>query len=396
MDGEGSNQDYKLTFDMTDAESKLKLVKDIVAISNAGGGQIVFGRDEVTTSGIDPLLAKALDSARLADIVQKYTKPARINLAHEIHQLDSDSVLLTIRIEAAEYPLVMAEDGNFAHQPSGKTRPAFAKGEIWTRHSSKNERVTYDDMRAWIEKAKKEERGAILNRINKVIDIPEGADIQIVHPSSVPALDTPQRMLEYAAKRRASKPSYVLPADDLMELFQHRTELQPSMTPAELSLIVASALRRPSTLFWWLTLLDGSPELILDELDGCLTSTDRDKSDAATSVIELAAIYADDERLKELIAKLLDSRYKHFREAAQRWGGQSSQIGKLQERIQKAKCEQNLLSEMTIDDLEKNATLFAEQYGDGNAAQARRLGDVTRVIWSKRSVYAKAVFDKKE
>ena len=248
--------------------------------------------------------------------------------------------------------------------------------------------MTYDDIRGWIEGAKRAEREAMLSRITKVIDIPDGAEIQIVQTSAVPALDTPQRMLEYAAKRRAGKPSYVLPGDDLLELFIHRAELKGTMTEKELSLILASALRRPATLFWWLTLVDDKPDLVLRELDQCLEAADRDKSDAANSVIELAAIYADDQQLDQLKAKLAASRYQHFREAVNTWDGRTAQLAKLRDRILKVKYQKRLQSEMTLSDLETAATAVAILCQGKSASQARQLGDMTRVIWSRVSMHA--------
>jgi hypothetical protein len=388
MDGESSHQDYKLTFDSEDSEAKLNLVKDVIAMANAGGGEIIFGRNDTEIFGIETEIAKSLDSAKVADLADRFAKPASLSISHEDLPLENGRVLHTVRVAAAEYPIVMADIGNYSHKSSGKNQHVFQKGDIWTRHSSKTERVTYDDIRGWIEGAKRAEREAMLSRITKVIDIPDGAEIQIVQTSAVPALDTPQRMLEYAAKRRAGKPSYVLPGDDLLELFIHRAELKGTMTEKELSLILASALRRPATLFWWLTLVDDKPDLVLRELDQCLEAADRDKSDAANSVIELAAIYADDQQLDQLKAKLAASRYQHFREAVNTWDGRTAQLAKLRDRILKVKYQKRLQSEMTLSDLETAATAVAILCQGKSASQARQLGDMTRVIWSRVSMHA--------
>lgn len=239
-----------------------------------------------------------------------------------------------------------------------------------------------------MERARRSEREAVLSRITKVIDIPEGAEIQIVHSPSVPALDSPQRMLEYATKRRAQKSSYVLSGDDLLELFLHRGELRNKFSQDELRLILASALRRTPTLFWWLTQLDVNPEAIIFELVHCLAAADRDKSDAATSVIELAAIYADDSQLQDLIEKLAGSRYQHFREAVQGWNGRAPQLQKLRDRVERARLGQQKLRAMALDELERYATDTAERCLEEGAGFARRLGEITRVIWSKQSAYA--------
>lgn len=390
MDGEGPRQDYKLTYDPTDREARLRLVKDIIAFANAGGGAIIFGRDETAVYGVDEEVVRALDSARLADDVDKFTRPATIDLSHTTQQLAQGRCVVTVHIAAAgEYPIVIAEDGNCPGTAPGKTKHVFAKGDIWTRHSSKTERATRDDLRAWIDRARRTERDAILGRINKVIDLPDGAEIQILPPAAVPALDTPQRMLEYETKRRAQKGSHVMPGDDLLHLFIHRADLQDGLTEDTLSLILASALRRPTTLFWWLPRLENNRELILPELHQCLHSADRDKSDAASSVIELAAIYADDEQLAAVVTELQSSRYKHFREAAQAWNGRGAQLARLSERIQRAKYKHHPLDDLEIEELERCATEAAVHCSGKGSTQARQLGDITRVIWSRRSDYAR-------
>lgn len=388
MDGENPQRDFKLAYNPADPLAQLGLVKDLIALANAGGGEIIFGRSEAEIVGIETPAA-ALDSARLADAVARYAAPATVHIEHADTLLDDGRILRTVRVAPVEYPIVMAVDGNYPS--SGRTQSAFRKGDMWTRHSSKTERATYEDLRAWIDRARQAERDAILGRINKVINLPDGAEIQIVPPAAVPALDTPQRMLEYAAKRRQHNVSYVLTGDDLLWLFVNREDLKGKISPDELSLVVASALRRSPTLFWWLTLADDRPEIVLRELLLCLSAADRDKSDAAKSVTELAAVYADDAQLQDLIADLRHNRYQHFREAVQDWSGRAAPLERLRGRIERAKHSKQRLCEMGIDELEHLATEFAVECLANGSAQGRRLGDITRVIWSRRSDYARGL-----
>jgi len=384
MDGESAQQDYKLAYNGEDPADRLELVKNLVALANAGGGQLIFGRNDTEFVGLDLETLKALDSARLADFVDKFTTPAKLVISHEHISFEGDRTLCVVRVDAAAVPIVMADIGNYADK-GGRTKSAFLKGDIWTRHGSRTERVTYEDIRQWIERARRDERETILGRINKVIDIPEGAEIQIVQPAVVPNLDTPRRMLEYAAKRRATNPHYVLSADDLVELFKQREQVGTQITKEELALIIASALRRPVTLFWWLILAEDAPELILSEITKCLDAEDRDKSDAAKSVIELAAIYADDEQLETIRTKLANSRYKHFREAVKGWSGRDAILKKFSDRITNSKFAGRSHDEMTDDELEVYATELAVL--PKKTSTSRQLGDLTRVIWSRKTVY---------
>ncbi|MEW5958886.1 MAG: RNA-binding domain-containing protein [Chloroflexota bacterium] len=89
MLGEGKNQDYKVTFDVNSDQTKVDLVKNIVAIANSGGGRIIFGRDETRKPGVEKAAILALDSARLCDFTERYIAPSKIELAHQTTQLQN-------------------------------------------------------------------------------------------------------------------------------------------------------------------------------------------------------------------------------------------------------------------------------------------------------------------
>jgi hypothetical protein len=61
--------------------------------------------------------------------------------------LENGCHLVTIKVAAATYPIVMAQIGNYTGPTTGKQHLPFQPGNIWTSHSSKTERVTYEAMR---------------------------------------------------------------------------------------------------------------------------------------------------------------------------------------------------------------------------------------------------------
>ena len=391
MDGEGRQQDYKLMFDPDNPEAKVDLVKNLVAMANAGGGQIVFGRDEISIFGLDKATCQALDSARLIDIVTRYIKPAQIEISHEIHQI-SGSYILTIYVGAAKYPIVMSRKGDWKGMNSRKERPLFLQGDIWIRHGSKTERITFEDMRAWFEQIRREERERILSRITHLVNLPDNAEIQIVSDRQQP-IDSPQRLLEYATLRHEYDSNHLLTASDLIYLFLNRYTLQ-DIKRDQLRLLIASALRRPPTLYWWLLNTDDEPHLIIEELEKCFEAADRDKSDAARSIVELAAIFATDTQLIDFLRKLCTSRYKHFRKAAENWQGRESTLKQICERIREEKINDRLLYQLSTEELEDLATTIAiKVQNQQRTIDSRRLGTITRVIWSKKSRFAGKVLD---
>jgi len=382
MGGEGRDLDYKLNFDPSSPKAWAGLIKDLVAMANSGGGKIIFGRDETRMDGITEEIVKDLDSARLADKLAKFTAPAQIYIRHEQEKLDNGRYILTIIVEPSEYPVVMARDGNW---PDIK-KAVFRKGDIWIRHSSKTERATYEDLREWIERAKQRERERILSRLKTVINAPEGAKVEIITPSGYP-IDSPEYLLENAVSRRRRNLSHLLTREELLWVFITRSTLH--LTEEMLKILVGSALRRPSTLYWWLLQAEEKPDIILEEASKVFDSSDRDKSDAAQSVVEVVALYADDQTIDAVIERLAKSRYKHLRDAAEGWKGREGQKRKLAQRIKRARYGGQMLYSLFIPELEDLATELAiAQLKRKTAHLSRSLGDVTRVIWSKRSKYA--------
>ena len=273
---------------------------------------------------------------------------------------------------------------------SRKDKAIFLVGDVWIRHSTKTERVTYEDLREWIERTKQKERDRLLSRITTLVNLPDGAEIQVVSAEQSP-IDSPQRLLEYAAIRHDYDPSHLLTSSDLANLFVNRSTLD-NISQTQLRLLISSALRRPPTLYWWITQVDEVPHIILEEIEKCLHAADRDKSDAARSIVEMAAIFADDVQLAEILEELRTSRYKHFRKAAESWPGRKALLNQLHDRISGAKYEGQFLLKYSDEELEKLATEVAIRLlPKAKTADSRKLADITRVIWSKKSTFAKNV-----
>lgn len=381
--GEGQHIDLKLTFAKDDPKAKVALVKDLVAMANGGGGKIIFGCSESEQPGVDHATVLALDSAKLTNAVERFVQPASLKIEHEVTPLENSRFICAVKVSAPECPIVMSRKGDWPGMDNRRDRSLFLEGDIWIRHNSTTRRITFDALRQWIEDAKHREREAILRRISKVINVPEGAEIQIVTPSNTP-IDSAKRLVEYALLRRANNPNYVLGLHDLLYLFCNRESLE--LNSDELGLVIASALRRSSTLYWWLCKAEISRELVLQEILTCLTSKDRDKSDAGKSIIEMAAIYASDEEAEDIVCRLQDSDYKHFVEAASSWVDRSTELQRIWSRIENAKYEGKYLNSLTVDELEALASTLAIKLSEqANSALSRKLSNVTRVIWSKTS-----------
>ncbi len=388
---ESKNSDYKLTFDLNSDKARVELVKDVVAIANSGGGSIFYGANETSKPGIDKKTADALDSAKLSDLVEKFISPAPIELAHDISELPNGNFIVEIIIDAAEFPIAMSRVGMWKGSISGKDKPVFIIGDIWTRHSSKNQRIDYEDIRRWILRAKKEEREDFLERITTLVNLPEGANIQVISQSGDP-IDSAQKLLANVAQRRERDTSHLLTANDLLWIFQQRESYETK--ESDLSILIGSSLRRGATLFWWLIQAEDKPQFVIEEVLAALSASDRDKSDAARNIIELAAIFADDIILGEIIDHLRKSRYKHFRDEAKNWNGREEALRKLGDRIVSATHDGRKLLDYSADELESIATELAiSQFKKRTSSKSRKLATVTRVLWAMNSEYGDTLID---
>lgn len=383
MSSEGRQRDHKRSFETNSQKADLELVKDVVAMANSGGGTLVFGRTDTDVFGLSEAEVSALDSARVSDLVDKFIAPNTIRLSHSVQRLAGEKVILTLTIDPEPYPIVISRDGTWRPPGEKLDKSILRRGDVWVRHSSKNERVGYEDLREWILSARRDERAQILERMAMLVNLPEGSSLEVVTTSGS-RIDSPSQLIESAIQRRKTDPDHLLSPDDLLWLFLQRNGL--TLSDDHLRVIVASALRRSATLYWWLAEAEHNPDLIVEELIAALSASDRDKSDAASNIVELAAVYADDPGTRQIIHGLRESEYAHFREAADAWPGRQSALRALSRRVQGAKIQGRRLSDCSIDELESVATDIAESLARRpTSAGARQLATVTRAIWARRS-----------
>jgi hypothetical protein len=289
--------------------------------------------------------------------------------------------LITLEVEESEYPMAMSTIGTWSGFDGAQHTPLFLPGDILTRHSTKTEKANSEDLRRWIESAKQSERDKITERLTTYVNLPEGTTLQAISPSGLP-IDSPMRLIESAQYRRERDPDHLLSGEDLIWIFRQRASLD--LEEIGTDVLIASALRRSATLFWWVA--ESHRQTILDQVMATFDASDRDKSDAAASIIELAALFASDDELDRILELLENSRYAHFIETAQSWQGRDPELQEIRNRIVSSTHENINLVDMSISDLESLASSVAEYLSEqSSAALSRKLGTITRVVWAKKS-----------
>lgn len=281
------------------ARRLLGIVRDVLGVANSGGGEV-----EINTPGA-PIDVEVLRS-RIAELTDGEVVEVELTAINAEHQ----TVVLTVGGHPSP-PLVVARD---AEAGAGRSGIALRKGDVFVRHGSQVRRAKRGDFVGWIGAAVDDEARRWKSRIGMLAEIPAGSQIRVL-PSSGEAFDEPTVLLERALTLWRANPSRLLSGNELVVLFLARESLPQTDEVTEL--LVASALRRRPTLWFWLAERRPSTEALLDIFDSLIDGGDRDKTDAARSLVEVAALFEPAQAFADRLAQLQRSRYRHFQQAAE-------------------------------------------------------------------------------
>ncbi len=297
-------------------------------MANAEGGIIHLGVTETgARPGLDAGTVTQLDPARVQNLVDSFIDPdsIRIDVSSEPAD-DPDRRVILISVAASgTYPFVFTKPGDYP-DANGTSQCVFAKHAVYRRRGTKAEPAHREDFRRWIDQAAVRENESWKTRVAVLQYLPPGATVEMV-TSDDEALDEPSALLRRATRMFRRNPNKLLTPQELAEVFLVRREL--AFGGDELDLLIHSALRKRSTLFFWLDIANPTEELTYRLLDEAIGGSDRDKSDAGSSIATLAAIYLSDNRFQTVIDRLSHSSYAHFREAAVKMPSREAALGKL-------------------------------------------------------------------
>ncbi|MGD0799159.1 MAG: ATP-binding protein [Acidobacteriaceae bacterium] len=177
--------EFKQGFDCDSKGEWCEVVKDLVAMSNSGGGIVVFG---LTSTGepVDTDLSKiaTLDPADVSNKVGSYTGSSDFEFS--IVDLEKGGrKLVAFLVGAAATPYVFERHGGYADS-SGKPKSAFPVGAIYFRHGAKSEPATNDDIRRAISRRIEAIRKEWLAGVRKVVEAPAGSTIMVSGEGALP------------------------------------------------------------------------------------------------------------------------------------------------------------------------------------------------------------------
>jgi hypothetical protein len=188
--GESEILDFKSKFDPSSKQDWCELIKDIVAMTNSGGGRIVFGvNDDGSPSNADLDPIASVDPADLTNKVHSYTEQQFPDHSVSKGILKGANVVV-MEIGLSRIPMVFTSPGTYP-TGSGTQKTAFAKGTVYFRHGAKSEPATSEDIRASIERELTRVKDFWLQGIGKVVTAPPGTVVQVVQ-QDVSLKDTPE------------------------------------------------------------------------------------------------------------------------------------------------------------------------------------------------------------
>jgi len=146
---EDNRYEYKSIIDWTNDTAKIKYLKELVALSNAGGGYLIFGIDDKTYKPTGLSEQKSIDLKLITDWHQKYFAPA-IEISGRTFQKDGVDYFVVYSAPFKEIPCVAIKEreeiknGVIYYRYSGKSEPIKGTDLIKLLFSIKRESAAYD------------------------------------------------------------------------------------------------------------------------------------------------------------------------------------------------------------------------------------------------------------
>ncbi len=300
-------------FDPEIPADRLGLVREIVAVANSGGGEILLGVVEPGGGSPRPAGAAFLDAAALTEFVAGYVAPDRVGLTTSVDAADGpDGPVVSVAVNAPmRPPVVFSRAGRYATEKGDVT--VFERHTVVTRHGARTVLASGADHRRWIDAAVRAERARLVRVLTLAASLPPGGSIRVVSEAGEVSAE-PRALLDRAVRAWRADPAKLLSRQDLLVLLLAARTL--ALGGAGGDLILHSALRRRATLWFWVDRIFPDPDRLASVLQDAVAGSDRDPSDAASSIVDLAALLLPPDRYREVLTVLGASRYKHFRDAA--------------------------------------------------------------------------------
>lgn len=146
---EDNRYEYKATIDWENDNAKMKYLKELVALSNAGGGYLIFGIDDKTYRPTGLIGEKSIDPKWITDWHQKYFAPS-IEISGTSFQKDGFDYFIIYSNAFQEIPCIAVKErdeiknGSFYYRYSGKSEPIKGIDLIKLLYQIKRNSASYE------------------------------------------------------------------------------------------------------------------------------------------------------------------------------------------------------------------------------------------------------------
>jgi len=155
---ETAELDFKLALDIRKGSDFAKIAKDIFAMSNYGGGYLVFGYEESKTGSFDPVgLPKDfhVDQATLQEKFNSYSNELIALEYREVEKVIDGKKRRFAIVYVSPSPTVLKPIKHATYVEKGKVRLAFRRDEIFIRRGTQSEHATLNEIK-FIERRSKQ------------------------------------------------------------------------------------------------------------------------------------------------------------------------------------------------------------------------------------------------
>jgi len=171
--------EFKSKFDPTATQDWCEVIKDIIAISNSGGGIIVFGlSDSGEPSDYDAAALLGIDPADITNKISKYIGQ-QFSYFHLLEKQKEGHQIALMVIDSSSIPIVFKKPGTYsAGEKQQKT--AFKEGSVYFRHGAKSAPGNTEDLQRSFQKELDRVKKSWLSDIGKIVKAPSESEIVVV------------------------------------------------------------------------------------------------------------------------------------------------------------------------------------------------------------------------
>lgn len=171
--------EFKSEFDSTATQNWCEVIKDIIAITNSGGGVIVFGlNDYGEPTDYDATALLRTDPADITNKISKYTGQQFSEFHIQEEQKEGHQIALLV-IQSSPIPIVFKKPGTYSTGEK-QQKTSFKEGSVYFRHGAKSAPGNTEDLQRSFQKELDRVKKSWLSDISRIVKAPSESEVIVV------------------------------------------------------------------------------------------------------------------------------------------------------------------------------------------------------------------------